>query len=222
MNRQSCDFILASSSPQRIRLVEQMGIRAQVQPVDMDEDHSLGESAEELVRILAKDKLSAWLTQYPDRRDAVVLAADTIVALDNARLGKPTSVSQAANFLRLLSGKCHQVLTATAVYVPPELQPDVSAMASDFPQGFEQADVSGISAAVQVARTDIELIDLSQNEIDAYISWDEWQGAAGGYRIQGRAGCFMRHMSGSFTNVVGLPIEVLYAILRRTSFWKSA
>jgi septum formation protein len=111
MKKQNAGFILASASPQRRRLLTQMGIEADVRPVDLEEDHELGDDAADLVRILALDKLRARL-EYPiegedgllaHRPESLILAADTIVALDEHRLGKPRDRDQARKFLEKLS-----------------------------------------------------------------------------------------------------------------------
>jgi septum formation protein len=225
MKRQSAEFILASSSPQRIRLVNQMGIAAAVQPVDLEEDHRLGDDAADLVEILALEKLNARLGGGEPRPDAIILAADTIVALDEHRLGKPADAAQAREFLLKLSGRTHEVLTSQALFIPSSLNPDTAAMAADGVPALRIAvpapgpyGAAGI-IVVSTAATHISIKTLADDEVDAYLEWEEWRGAAGGYRVQGRAGCFLDEMSGSYTNVVGLPIEALYGILRRTSFW---
>jgi septum formation protein len=243
MKKQNAGFILASASPQRRRLLTQMGIEADVRPVDLEEDHELGDDAADLVRILALDKLRARL-EYPiegedgllaHRPESLILAADTIVALDEHRLGKPRDRDQARKFLEKLSGRTHEVLTALALYLPFTINPDTRAMAGGGVPAFSLRDEEDRSSGpvpalpepysgkglvvLSTAVTHISIMELTALEIEAYLGWQEWQGAAGGYRVQGRAGCFLEEMTGSYTNVVGLPIEALYGILRRTSFW---
>ncbi len=239
MKKQQIPFVLASSSPQRMRLVEQIGIHAKILPVEIEEDHDQGSDAAELVQILAREKLEKRLMTIaspvgqetmPDPGDAVILAADTIVALDHHRLGKPVDRRQAGEFLKALSDRTHEVLTAQALYIPHRIRPDIQKMSGDglpafttiapselgnLPRGYGENGIIVMSTAV----TRISLKALDDGEIEDYLSWEQWRGAAGGYRVQGRAGCFLDEMSGSYTNVVGLPIEVLYGILRRTSFW---
>ncbi|AHC14729.1 Maf family protein [Salinispira pacifica] len=226
---QSHPFVLASASPQRSTLLSQMGLEFSVHPVDMDEDHRKGEDARELVRLLAREKLELRLnTPGEYAPDSCILAADTIVALDSHRLGKPADAGQAEEFLGKLSGREHQVLTGLAIYLPASISADIPALEEHTPGEIQCAPpdsalnpdfASGI-IAVAHAVTNIALKNLDTDEIRAYLDWGEYEGAAGGYRVQGRAGCFLTGISGSYTNVVGLPIELLYAILRRTSFWQ--
>lgn len=226
---QSHPFVLASASPQRSTLLRQMGLEFSVHPVDMDEDHRKGADARELVRLLAKEKLELRLnTEGNYDPGSCILAADTIVALDRHRLGKPADERQAEEFLDRLSGRKHQVITGLALYLPESLSADIPALEGQIPGDIECM-ATGSSAttavlpgtvAVAHASTDISLKHLESDEIQAYLDWGEFRGAAGGYRVQGRAGCFLTGISGSYTNVVGLPIELLYAILRRTSFWQ--
>ena len=268
MCTQTRPFILASSSPQRRLLLEQMGIDVQILPVQLVEDHSLGQNAAALVEILALQKLGRRLQEkHPALLpQAFIMAADTIVAVDKQRLGKPESHEQARNFLKTLSGRSHEVCTALALYIPTscivavaresattrkfgdavvhriatgstgddigsnasvgasagdnieiaEEPPDHLSLPCPVPPPFQSQGII-ISA---IATTRVHFISLTEEEIDYCLSWNEYQGAAGGYRIQGRSGCFLQKIQGSYSNVLGLPTALLYDILRGTSFFR--
>ena len=223
---QAHTFILASSSPQRKLLLEQIGLEFQILPADFEEDQNLGSSAAELVGMLAMGKLVARLKEpHPEvLPQSFIMTADTIVSLDEKRLGKPKDRRQAEDFLIMLSGRTHEVLTAVCLYIPRGAIVDSSAIqvhsplptpSLALPEGFSS---EGIMVSA-MARTQVSLMKLSEEEIQCYLDRGEYEGAAGAYRIQGRAGCFLQNIHGSYSNVMGLPINVLYGILRKTTFW---
>ncbi len=239
MSPQTTDFVLASSSPQRTLLLDQMGIRHRVLPVDFHEDHSRENSPEELVHALARDKLLTAMS-IPNgdiHTGAIIMTADTIVALGNTRLGKPETRAAAAEYLRMLSDKEHRVISSLALFMPRAASADMKTLERElpiqrlYPDSIAKTDSSerdmlrlkkfadaGNIICIQ-AISKIRLVKIEPWELNTYLEWNEWRGAAGGYRVQGRAGCFVKKIEGSFTNIVGLPIELLYGILRRTSFW---
>lgn len=155
-------------------------------PADVDESARPGEVAAAYVLRVARDKAAAVLARAGGR---TVIAADTVVVVDEEILGKPTDEADAARMLRLLSGRRHDVLTA--VVVEREGQP----------------------ARTHVERTTVEFEALNEAEVAAYIASGEPMDKAGGYGVQGLASRFVRHIEGSYTSVVGLPVARVYAML---------
>ena len=178
-------LILASASPRRRDLLAQVGIvpDAILAPA-IDETPLRGESPRACALRLAEAKAAA-VAAGPDD---VVLAADTVVALGRRMLGKPADAAEAAAFLALLSGRRHRVVTAVAV----------------------RRGARRWSRAVETA---VRFKRLDGPEIAAYLASGEWQGKAGGYAIQGRAGGFVPWIGGSYSNVVGLPLTETLGLL---------
>ena len=187
-------YILASSSPQRRVLLERLGLDFSVRPIDCPEDLDRDEAAETMVERICREKMAAALGQIPpgELAHSRVICSDTLVALDHHRLGKPESTHAAIDFLRLLSGRTHQVLTGICIAFPGE---------------------TGHEIQYGCSSSDVSFIELGQPDIDWYVASLEWQGAAGWYRIQGKASCFIQAISGSATGVMGLPLELLYGML---------
>lgn len=172
-------LILASASPRRFDLLSGAGLTPDaVEPTHIDEHEIPGELPGPLALRLAQEKAMA----HPGAADAFVLAADTVVGVGRRVLPKTEAEAEARHCLALLSGRNHRVFTGIAARAP-----------------------DGRSAA-RVVETRVKFKRLSKPEIDAYIASGEWRGKAGGYAIQGRAGCFVINLIGSFTGVVGLPL----------------
>lgn len=177
-------IILSSGSPRRLDLLRRVGIEPEVAPTDIDETPIPGETPDALVTRLAGAKAEA--TEHGE--DTVVIAADTVVVLDEEILGKPVDSEDAKAMLRALSGRTHQVLTG--VYV-----------------------ARGARRAHTVERTAVTLRQLSEPEIDAYVATDEPADKAGAYAIQGIAAVFVTGIEGSDTNVIGLPLAATCRLL---------
>jgi septum formation protein len=181
-------IVLASASPRRAELLRAAGIAFDVAPAHVDETVPAGESPEQYVRGVAEAKARAIHRRYPGR---VILAADTTVVLGGEILAKPVDAGDAVRMLRLLSGRSHDVLTGVTV-------------------------VSGEGASdSRVARTTVEFAPLTAAEIDWYVASGEPMDKAGAYAIQGLASRFVRRIDGSYSNVVGLPVALVYEMLRR-------
>jgi septum formation protein len=177
-------LILASASPRRLELLAQVGIRPDATlPADIDESPR----PRELARVCALRLAAAKAAAIP-AGDAVVLAADTIVAVGRRILGKPATPAEAEAFLRLLSGRRHRVVTGVAV------------------RTAERTRLRAVETAVRFKQ-------LDRREIAAYLASGEWQGKAGGYAIQGRAGGLVPWIGGSYSNVVGLPLTETLGLL---------
>lgn len=180
-------LILASSSPRRAELLGAARIPFDVFAVSVDETFRAGEHPRRAVARLAEAKATAASAQLPS--DAVVLAADTTVVVDDQALGKPVDAADAERMLRLLSGRTHEVLTGLCV-------------ASD---GRRR---------VRVEATRVRMAALSDAEIAWYVGTSEPYDKAGGYAVQGLASRFIQAIDGSYSNVVGLPISSVYELLR--------
>ncbi len=180
-------LILASASPRRLELLKQAGIVPdKTVPADIDETPLPRELPAAYAARIAKAKTEKVFTAHPD---ACVLAADTVVARGRRILPKAETEEQARDCLRLLSGCRHKVLTAVAIKSPA---------------GTRHALVSSV----------VRFKRLEAAEIDAYIATNDWQGKAGGYAIQGEAAILIPFMSGSYTNIVGLPLFETVKMLR--------
>ena len=189
-------FVLASGSPRRLSLLNQAGIEPDaLRPADVDETPKRGELPRACANRLARAKADAALksVQLDDElRGAFILAADTVVAVGRRILPKANLVDEAAQCLRLLSGRNHRVYTAICLVTPKE--------------AFRQ----------RLIETRVRFKRLSEDDIQAYIGSGEWRGKAGGYAVQGIAGSFVVKMVGSYTNIVGLPLyEIGHAAGRR-------
>lgn len=182
----SCPLVLASASPRRLDLLRQIGVEpARVAPADIDESVARGELPVGYARRMARAKAGAVTSP-----GAIVLAADTVVACGRRILPKAETVEQARACLDLLSGRRHRVLGAVCVVGP---------------DGTRRERL--VESVVRFKR-------LSAAEIDAYLASGEWSGKAGGYAIQGRAASFVSFLSGSYSNVVGLPLFEVTQMLR--------
>lgn len=195
-------LVLASASPRRLALLRQIGIDARVLPADIDETHRRGEAPAALVQRLARRKAGQVLQRLPaDKRagQITVLAADTVIVEGHRGriLGKPRSRRHALAMLQALSGSRHEVLTGVCVV---RSHPDA-------PQ----------SAECCVA-TQIEFAEVPPAQAAAYWDSGEPAGKAGAYAIQGRGAIFVRYLTGSYSNVVGLPLYETAQLLSAVGF----
>lgn len=171
-------LVLGSASPRRQELLAQIGVHpAAIRPADIDETPLKAELPRNYADRLAREKVQA-LEIAPDE---LVLCADTVVALGRRILGKPADADEAAKFLKLLSGRSHNVITAVALRSTERIW-------------------------TRTVVTSVKFKSLSDAEISAYLRSGEWQGKAGGYAIQGLAAAYIPRINGSYSNVVGLPL----------------
>jgi septum formation protein len=176
------NLVLASASPRRAELLRAAGFPFTVHPIDADEASEPGESPEDYVRRIAVVKADA---AGRPAAESVILTADTVVVIDGLRLGKPKDDDDARDMLARLSGRTHEVLTAIALS-------------------------HRTGRTVDVARTAVTFNLLPPHLIDWYVASGEPQGKAGAYAIQGLASRFVVRIEGSYSNVVGLPVERVY------------
>jgi septum formation protein len=179
-------LILASASPRRIELLTLAGYTFEVCPTDADETPDPRETPAEYVQRVALVKAKA----VPISEPALILGADTTVVLDGQLLGKPADAAEAAQMLRRLSGRRHEVLTGVALRRTPDER-----------------------CLVTYERTIVTFDDLSEDWIADYIASGEPFGKAGAYAIQGRAGTRITHIEGNYQNVVGLPVSTVNRLL---------
>ncbi|MEH6361509.1 MAG: Maf family protein [Amylibacter sp.] len=183
-------LVLGSASLRRLELLAQIGVvPTDIRPADIDETPLKAELPLVYARRLATGKVRA----ITHAKDEIVLCADTVVAVGRRILGKPKNAAQAIEFLNLLSGRRHRVITAIA-------------MKSD-----------GRILEKQVT-TAVKFKHLSDTELSAYIRSGEWRGKAGGYAIQGIAAVFIPWISGSYSNVVGLPLAETANLLTGSNY----
>ena len=198
-------LILASASPRRADLLRSAGIDFDVIHADVDESVLPGETPEQHVRRLADAKARAVLARVGARP---VLGADTVVVVDGQILGKPRDDGDARRMLRLLSGRQHVVMTGVCL------------LSRDGP-GPAEAGYCGRSQAkteaghyVDVTVTTVEFAALTDAEIDGYVASGEPADKAGAYAVQGLASRFVTRIDGSYSNVVGLPVDVVYRLCK--------
>ena len=175
-------YFLASKSPRRRQLLEQIGVVFDVLDVDIPEVRAVGEPALDYVSRVAREKAGAGLLQVVGVRDAVVIGADTEVVLDGEVFGKPVDADDAAAMLARLAGRTHSVISVVWCISAGREEHAVS--------------VSEVSIAV-----------LEAHQIEAYVGTGEPFGKAGAYAIQGRAAAFVEHLNGSYSGVMGLPLH---------------
>src|SRR6187401_3810692 len=186
-------FVLASGSPRRLTLVNQIGIEPDaLRPADIDEMPQRGELPRACANRLARGKAEAALAAVKlddELAGSYILAADTVVAVGRRILPKADLLDEAAQCLRLLSGRNHRVYTGVCLVTPKE--------------SFRQ----------RLVETRVRFKRLSSEDLEAYLASGEWRGKAGGYAVQGLAGTFVVKMVGSYTNVVGLPLYETMSLL---------
>ena len=180
---------LASKSPRRAELLARLGVDFGVLDLDIPEQRQPGEPAEEYVRRVAREKAGAGLLTVVAVPRAVVLGADTEVILDGEVFGKPRDAEDAAAMLRRLSGRTHRAVTAVSL-------------------------VSAEREAQAVSVSEVSFAELGEEEIAAYLATGQAEGKAGAYGIQGAAERFVRHLSGSYSGVMGLPLHETSQLLK--------
>lgn len=186
-------LVLASASPRRQELLRNAGIAFEVLPTDIPEIPEPGELPRTFAHRLARAKAHAAAQQRP--RDPI-LAADTIVVVDGTILGKPEDAHDAARMLRLLSGKTHQVTTAVCLLTP------------------KTQTMPALMEDVRSETTQVTMNELSESDIRFYVRSGEPMDKAGAYAIQGIASRWIPRIQGDYSNVVGLPVSLVYRMLR--------
>ncbi len=185
-------LVLASTSPRRAEILRNAGFVFDVFPTHTDETQRPGENAEDYVRRIAQAKAHAAREQLRTTGEpTIVIAADTVVLAEGQLLTKPQDVADARRMLRMMSGKSHELLTGLAVLRIPE--------------GAETQ---------HIEKTHVDLLLISDDEIESYLRTGESFDKAGAYGIQGIAGRFVSRIDGCYFNVMGLPLSRVWRAIR--------
>ena len=193
-------LVLASASPRRQELLRAAGLAVTVQPTSIPEVPKDGEAPKLFAERLAREK--AWAV-FKERPNDFVLGADTIVVIDRQILGKPQNPADAERMLRLLSGHTHEVTTAVCVMGPKGGAAGSSSAKAESSLGDTRSETTRVTMAA-----------LSDEEIRAYVATGEPMDKAGAYAIQGMASRWIPRIEGDYSNVVGLPIALVYRMLK--------
>ncbi len=190
-------LILASSSPRRQEILKMMGIPFVVNPADIDERIPQDLDMKDAPEYLACKKVEAIAQRISTVQEDIgwILGADTAILFDGKLYGKPSSKEEAAGMMRAFQGHDHEVITGVALY---------------------NDNLHDITTRQSVSR--LSFAPMSEEEIEWYVNTGEWHGAAGGYRIQGLASCFIRKIEGSESGIMGLPIFELYDMLKEQGY----
>ncbi len=187
------NLILASSSPQRLELLKQIDIIPdKVVPAKIEENPSKGEKPRDFVIRMSKEKALNVSKQF---KDSYILSGDTIVSVGRRVIGKPSNKAEAENYLNLLSGRRHRVFSAVTLITPDNKE------------------------KTKVTLTRVKFSRLNKNDLLEYIETNEWKGRAGGYAIQGKASAFIPWINGSYTGIVGFPLNEVKNLLS-SSGWE--
>ena len=186
-------FILGSSSPRRLELLKQINLYPnEIFKPEINEDPQKKELPILYVKRMAKEKMDVVKNKFPND---LILTADTIVYVGRRIIDKTNEKSKAIKFLELLSGRRHRVSTAFNLYCKDKID------------------------SLRVVTSVVKMKRLTENEIRSYIESNEWKGKAGAYGIQGSAEKFIQFISGSYTNIVGLPLNQVYGSLNSFGFY---
>ena len=189
-------IILASSSPRRQQILKSLGIPYIVHPADIDETVPKGMKVDDAPEYIAARKVDAVVRKlFTEQEIGWVLAADTVVVYKNRIYGKPKDMDEAREFLKTLSGNTHKVITGVALY---------------------NGAVHYMSTRTSINK--VTFAEMSDEDIEWYLSTSEWHGAAGGYRIQENGSCFIKKIEDTESSIMGLPIFELCDILREQNY----
>ena len=188
-------LILASGSPRRAEILSSVGWEFEKRVADIDETEFLNEKPADYVQRLAREKAEAVAAHY---ENALVLGADTIVVIDGKIIGKPKDLADARRMLKLLSGRWHEVLTGVAIL---EVQ-------------SPKSKVQSLKTVVGIQRTRVKFAELSDVEIEFLVEKGEPLDKAGAYAVQAQAALFIEEIEGDYWNVVGLPINLVYKLVK--------
>jgi septum formation protein len=185
-------IVLASASPRRKELLEQIGLQFEIEPSNHDEELQDDLTPHEMAKALSLEKARAVASK---NKNAIIIAADTFIVIDEKIVGKPHTDDQARDMLILLNGKSHLVIT-----------------------GYTILDTDDGKLVVRSVETTVHMRGLTPDEIEAYIATGEPIGKAGAYAIQGLGSVFIEGIEGDYSNVVGLPLSALAASLTEFGF----
>jgi len=181
-------LILASGSPRRAEILNFVGWEFEKRVADIDETEFLNESPTDYVQRLAREKAETVAAHY---ENGLVLGADTIVVIDEQIIGKPKDLLDARRMLKLLSGRWHEVLTGVAI-----------------------VEAQSPKSVVEIQRTQVKFIEMTDEEIAFLLEKGKPLDKAGAYAVQAQAALFIEEMQGDYWNVVGLPINLVYRLVK--------
>jgi septum formation protein len=188
-------IILASGSLRRQEYFRVLGLPFSVIPSQIDEDPGDITNPQELAEDLSIRKVKKILEFLKGRNPPWICGADTLLSVDGTVYGKPRDRDDAQRMLRVLQGRTHQVITGVALYSGKSNTIDCRSVVSE-----------------------VIFIPMDETQIEWYLETGEWQGVAGAYRIQGRGGCLISAIHGSYSSIVGLPMHEFYAMLRDNGY----
>jgi septum formation protein len=188
-------IILASGSPRRVEYLRLMGLPFACVSPDVEEVFDGKADPRSTTEELALKKVRKVLETLKKENPPWICGADTLISLDGKIYGKPKDQNEVKNMLRLFSGRTHEVISAVALYSGRTQKTDCRSV------------ISAISFA-----------PISDGEIEWYLDSGEWRDAAGSYKIQGLASCFVEKISGSYSSIVGLPLREFYIMLRDNGY----
>ena len=188
-------IILASGSPRRQELLNRVRIPFKAFPPNIDENFSGIGSVEERVKRIALRKIETVVGLFKQESPRWLLGLDTLVEIDGIAIHKPSGIEEAEEILKALSGKVHRVHTGIG-FLPAKGEP----------------------VELRSVCTEVKFVELDDEDIEMYLETGEWSGVTGAYRIQERGAFFIEWIKGSYSNVVGLPLETFYGILRSNKY----
>ena len=196
-------IILASGSPRRAEILNAVGWEFTKDIADIDETELPGETPEDYVRRLAREKAETVAERY---ESAIVLGADTTVVIDNQIIGKPTDLDDARRMLRMLAGNWHEVLTGVGIVTKVQsLESKVQSLG---------AEVQSPESVVGLERTRVKFDRLSDEQIEFLVQKGSPLDKAGAYAVQAQAALFIEKIEGDYWNVVGLPVNLVYRLMK--------
>lgn len=203
MNKLGYKLILASASPRRQELLNQIEMEFEVMPSGVDEKTQSTVPHEMVMELSARKARDVFDRLSPEKRESVVVAgADTVVAVENQILGKPKDEDAAREMLSLLQGRTHQVYTGVTLI---------------WKEHAQQVEAEKIAQTSFYERTDVTMYPMSEEEIRAYVKSGEPMDKAGAYGIQGKCAAYVKEICGDYYNVVGLPVARLYQEMKKLS-----
>ena len=188
-------LILASGSPRRAEILTSVGWKFTKDSADIDESERAGESPEDYVQRLAREKAEAVARKHTD---AIVLGADTTVVIDHQIIGKPVDLTDAKRMLKMLSGNWHEVLTGVALV-----------------KTNPQSAIRNPKSVVAIQSTRVKFAEMSDEEIEFLAENGEPLDKAGAYAVQAQAALFIEGIQGDYWNVVGLPVSLVYELVKK-------
>jgi septum formation protein len=188
-------IILASGSPRRHELLNRVRIPFKAFPPSIDESFAGIRSVEQRVKRIALRKIETVVEMFKQESPRWLLGLDTLVEIDGEAIHKPTGIEEAESILKRLSGKVHRVYTGIGLLA-----------------------AKGEPVDMQSVCTEVKFAPLSREDIELYLESGEWSGVTGAYRIQERGAFFVEWIRGSYSNVVGLPLETFYGILKSNNY----